>query len=93
MSQNPFHSQDSLFRFDASGNLVVNFNEGETVQSQVQDDTTGVTTNDTTDVDTTVIEVVSAFDLQSWLLKCNKITCCTTRCINQVLLDNLLHFK
>jgi hypothetical protein len=36
MSQNPFHSQDSLFRFDASGNLVVNFNELNNVNSNVK---------------------------------------------------------
>ena len=38
MSQNPFHSQDSLFRFDASGNLVVNFNELNSQRQPIQDD-------------------------------------------------------
>ena len=38
MSQNPFHSQDSLFRFDASGNLVVNFNELNSQRQQIQAD-------------------------------------------------------
>ena len=31
-----FHSQDSLFRFDASGNLVVSFNELNSQHQNVQ---------------------------------------------------------
>ena len=31
-----FHSQDSLFRFDASGNLVVSFNELNSQRQNVQ---------------------------------------------------------
>eukprot|EP00835_Amoeboradix_gromovi_P006441 NODE_757_length_4524_cov_0.312768.p2 type:complete len:290 gc:universal NODE_757_length_4524_cov_0.312768:3217-4086(+) len=79
MSQNPFHSQDSLFRFDVSGNLVVNFKELNSNQSNEHDDTT--------------VAIEPIIDVQAWLQKCNTISCCTTRCINQVPSDELSNFK
>ena len=62
MSQNPFHLQDSLFRFDTSGNLVVDFNEINSQRQQIQDDPIN-------EQDDTSVIIEPNFDIQVWLKK------------------------
>eukprot|EP00835_Amoeboradix_gromovi_P002026 NODE_105_length_19900_cov_0.306550.p11 type:complete len:100 gc:universal NODE_105_length_19900_cov_0.306550:3013-3312(+) len=76
-SQNPIHSQDLLLRVDASGNLVVNFNELNSLQ-QMQDDPTNKQDHVTNDIS-------EGFNLQVWLQRCNMINCCIIQCIHLVL--------
>eukprot|EP00835_Amoeboradix_gromovi_P003088 NODE_192_length_15450_cov_0.476355.p9 type:complete len:147 gc:universal NODE_192_length_15450_cov_0.476355:8458-8018(-) len=79
MSQNLFHSQDSIFRFDLTDNLVA------TQKTSRQDNV--ITINDTTPL--LEHEVL----IEEWLQRCASLLCCNIRCMQNIHSTKLTDFK